>query len=159
MVSARMLHVTWVFVLKCSPAVPVCLMLLRLSFPSSTWGGLASTSAFLPLPYVLPFPSVSSYILLIYFSLFLVKLPPVLFNYSSSPCTHPLLCFSAQPFEKNCFVFSALICISFLLVEFHCTSLSSRVKLESDKMTGRTLKCVFPLGWKKPNWSIYLYAS
>lgn len=41
------------------------------------------------------------------------------------------------------------ICISFRLVVFHCTSLSIRVKLESDKMMRRTLKCVFPLGWKK----------
>lgn len=46
-------------------------------------------------------------------------------------------------------MFSVLICISFLLVVFHCTSLSLRVKLESDKMMWRTLKCVFPLGWKK----------
>lgn len=46
-------------------------------------------------------------------------------------------------------MFLALICISLPLVVFHRTSLSFRVKLESDKMMGRTLKCVFPLGRKK----------
>lgn len=69
--------------------------------------------------------------------------------FSRSLWYSPSLCFSAQPFEKSCIVFLVLICISFPLVVFHCTSLSFRVKLESDKMMGRTLKCVFPVGRKK----------
>lgn len=46
-------------------------------------------------------------------------------------------------------VFPALACVSVLLLVFHCTSLSSRVKLGSGKTMWGTLNCVFLLGWRR----------